>query len=277
MQRLTIDPHQSMDTAADHFVALTWNLWWKFGPWEQRQPAIASTLEAAGATVIALQETWSEQVTALGERLGMYAAFSGHAEHDFGNGMLSLWPIESVERVPLPNADSEPGHRSALVTRIAAPFGSFVAVSTHLEHRFDQSALRQVQSAALAEVVADQRGNPEKDYPAVVMGDFNGVPESDEIRRLVGLGPAPVHGLAFSDTWAQVGVGPGATYDDANPYVNDSAWPNRRLDYVFVSWPRPRPLGNPLNARLIGTEPVDGVVPSDHYGVAVALRCPELA
>jgi endonuclease/exonuclease/phosphatase family metal-dependent hydrolase len=51
----------------------------------------------------------------------------------------------------------------------------------------------------------------------------------------------------------------------------DSAWPERRLDYVMVGWPRARPAGNPVRARLFGVEPHDGVVPSDHYGVAVDL------
>ncbi len=68
--------------------------------------------------------------------------------------------------------------------------------------------------------------------------------------------------------------GSGATWSVGNPYVVDSAWPERRLDYVLVGWPRARPAGNPVRARLFGIEPVDGVVASDHYGVFVDLVVP---
>ena len=41
----------------------------------------------------------------------------------------------------------------------------------------------------------------------------------------------------------------------------------------MIGWPREkRPVGNPVDARLFGVEPVDGVVPSDHYGVAVTIH-----
>ena len=79
----------------------------------------------------------------------------------------------------------------------------------------------------------------------------------------------------MSDAWEQVGEGPGWTWRRENPHVTDSAWPNRRLDYVLVSWPRPKPVGNSSIARLVGTEPVDvdgePVWASDHAGVVVDL------
>jgi cation transport ATPase len=31
---------------------MTWNVWWRFGPWERRQAAIAATLEALDADVV---------------------------------------------------------------------------------------------------------------------------------------------------------------------------------------------------------------------------------
>ena len=64
------------------------------------------------------------------------------------------------------------------------------------------------------------------------------------------------------------------TYTERNPYVNHSAWPERRLDYVMVGWPRPRPAGNPASVALFGLEPVDEVIPSDHWGVVAELHTP---
>ena len=62
------------------------------------------------------------------------------------------------------------------------------------------------------------------------------------------------------------------TYSEANPHVNDSAWPERRLDHVLVSWPRQRPSGNPVAAERFGLDAVDGVTASDHWGVWADLR-----
>ena len=37
---------------------LSWNLWWRYGPWEQRREAIAATLAEIGPDVCGLQEVW---------------------------------------------------------------------------------------------------------------------------------------------------------------------------------------------------------------------------
>jgi hypothetical protein len=68
------------------------------------------------------------------------------------------------------------------------------------------------------------------------------------------------------------------TWCGANPYTADSAWPNRRLDYLMVSWPRPKPTGNPCAIAVAGDRPVeidgDQVWPSDHSAVVVDLVTP---
>lgn len=37
----------------------TWNLWWRFGPWEQRRNAVLAVLRDAEPDVIGLQEVWA--------------------------------------------------------------------------------------------------------------------------------------------------------------------------------------------------------------------------
>jgi endonuclease/exonuclease/phosphatase family metal-dependent hydrolase len=145
-------------------------------------------------------------------------------------------------------------------------------VSTHLAYRFDESAVRQDQARAVLGLVGRLRGDPASDPPAIVAGDFNAVPDSDELRLLTGRSPAPVAGLVLTDAWPQVRDDPGDTWVRRNPYLADSVWPQRRLDYVLISWPRPAPLGNPAQAFLVGDGPVAGVWASDHLGVAADLR-----
>jgi endonuclease/exonuclease/phosphatase family metal-dependent hydrolase len=145
-------------------------------------------------------------------------------------------------------------------------------ISTHLAYRFDESLVRQQQARALASLAADLRADPLRSPPVLLCGDLNAVPDSDELRLLTGRSRAPVDGLVFNDCWPQVRDDPGHTWVRRNPHLSESLWPQRRLDYVLVSWPRPAPLGNPAQAFLVGDGPVDGVWPSDHLGVAVDLR-----
>lgn len=258
---------------------LTWNLWWRFGPWEERQPAIAAEIEQVGADVVFLQEVWAsgdeDQAYQLGERFGYNVARSHRDDgrrHDFGNAILSRWPILQHETLILPGPDGKPGHRSAVAAQVESPDGPIWLICTHLDWRYDGSITRQTQLQHIIEWVRPKIGEPgSMPYPAVLAGDFNAVAESDEIRRLTGLAPPYVPGLVFTDAWAAVGDGPGHTWTRENAHSPDAQWPRRRLDYVFTSWPRPKPTGNPLRAWLAGLDAHDGVVPSDHSAVVVEL------
>jgi endonuclease/exonuclease/phosphatase family metal-dependent hydrolase len=259
---------------------LTWNLWGRFGPWEARQPAIASVVADTGADVVCLQEVWStedgvDQARTLAEASGYHWCRTPERFRRglaVGNAILSRWPIGSHRSLELPDLPARMGHRQVLHAQVDAPFGPVPVFCTHLAYLFDESSIRQQQAAAVAAMVAEHRGEPASAFPAVLCGDLNAVPGSEEVRMLTGERPPPVPGLVFTDTWSIVGDGPGWTWSDDNPHLADAAWPRRRLDYVLVSWPRPKPIGNPVTARLVGTEEWGGVVPSDHYGVLVDLR-----
>ena len=62
------------------------------------------------------------------------------------------------------------------------------------------------------------------------------------------------------------------TWDNRNGFAAADFEPDRRIDYVFVGYPRDHGRGQTVHAELIGTEPVAGVWPSDHFGVAADLR-----
>jgi endonuclease/exonuclease/phosphatase family metal-dependent hydrolase len=261
---------------------MTWNLWWRFGPWRQRQEAILEVVASVAPDVVCLQEVWSEGETSLAHviaaALGHHVALSDRGggplgEIGFHNAILSPWPLDGITSTALPDSRGEPGPRRALGAALATPWGPWPVLCTHLAYRFDESALRGAQVEALLDLVAATRGDPETDLPPILCGDLNAVPDSDEIRLLTGRRAGPAN-LVFSDSWEQVGDGPGYTWRGDNPYQADTAWPNRRLDYVLVSWPRPKPIGNPQRAWLAGLDPVGGVVPSDHAAVVVELRTP---
>ncbi|HZB72529.1 MAG TPA: endonuclease/exonuclease/phosphatase family protein [Acidimicrobiales bacterium] len=257
---------------------LTWNLWWRFGPWERRRPAIAATLAELRPDVVALQEVWGEPggtnlAAELGAELGYEHAYAFRLSLDgvdFGNAVLSRWPITSSTATDLPAPPDADELRLMLRADVDGPRGRFQVFSTHLNWRFDHSAVRQEQVRTIAEAVAAARP---RTFPPVLCGDFNAVPDSDEVRMLTGRAAGPVDGLVFHDAWEVAGDGgPGPTWSNANPYAALDLEPDRRIDYVLTGWPKAGGAGHVTSCRVVGTEPVDGVVPSDHYGVLAELR-----
>ncbi len=263
---------------------MTWNVWWRFGPWELRAEAIRSVIAAEAPDVVCLQEVWSlgddsfaaQLATSLGYRWAItddpFADVRGEGRPGFHNAILARESLTDVVSHPLPRHDGTPGHRRALSARVGVDRREWMVMCTHLDHRFDDSAMRQAQADEILRIVAARRPDPDTEPPVVVCGDFNAPPDSDEVRLLTGRRAGPIRNLVLSDAWEQVGEGSGHTWRRDNPYQAATAWPNRRLDYVFVSWPRPKPLGNPVRAHLAGIDAVDGVVPSDHAAVVVDLH-----
>lgn len=256
---------------------LTWNLWWRFGPWEQRQPAIAQSIIEIDPDIIALQEVWGDETTnlaaELAKRLGYNHVFASTMElkgFGFGNALLSRWPITKERSRMLFGLEETNEGRAALFAEIDGPRGPIPIFSTHLNWKFHQSNIRQRQVSDLAGFV-DEMGP--WTFPPIVCGDFNSEPASDEIRMLTGLTNCPVDGLVFHDAWAVAGgAGRGLTWDNSNPYAIVEYEPDRRIDYIFVGWPGSGGAGHIVSCRVAGNKPVDGVWPSDHHAVVAELR-----
>jgi endonuclease/exonuclease/phosphatase family metal-dependent hydrolase len=269
------DPADLIDT---RLRVLTWNLWWRFGPWEARQAAIVSTLRRIDADVIALQETWndetSSQVRVLADALGYHHAYgTGFAGFDetFGNAILSRWPLGSTETRRLASVEGLDELRVVLRAEVDGPRGAFDVYSTHTNWRLDQSHVRQLQVKTICEFVKERQDDLA--LPAIVCGDFNADPDSDEIHMLTGKAAVPVPKLVFIDAWVAAGDGgPGYTWSNLNPFAAEGLEPDRRLDYVFVGYPRPGGAGQVVAAKVEGVEPVGGINPSDHYAMLAELR-----
>jgi endonuclease/exonuclease/phosphatase family metal-dependent hydrolase len=258
---------------------LTWNLWWRYGPWRERLDAIVATLAAEGPDVCGLQEVWAAPdrhlAAELADRLGMHWCFAQatEAEHGgqrlgFGNAILSRWPIAAEARAPLPAPGIE--GRVAAYARIDAPGGPLPIFTTHLTYVPGGSATRMAQVRRLAEFVAEQEPGA---YPPVVMGDLNAEPDSDEIRLLSGLLTEPVvPGQVLVDAWRYADpADPGFTWDRRNGYQEDTNLPDSRIDFILVGLGKDA-RGRVLGARLAGNAPVDGVWPSDHFAVVAELE-----
>jgi endonuclease/exonuclease/phosphatase family metal-dependent hydrolase len=261
---------------------MSWNLWWRHGPWEERQQAIAATLAAVQPDLCGFQEVWGgpgeSLAIDLAGRLGMHWCWAeagkvrdpGGTELFIGNAILSRWPITTQEASALPVSATDET-RVAVHARIDAPGGALPMFTTHLTYGPGRSALRAAQVRALARFVEEHSGGCA--YPPVVTGDLNAEPGSDELRLLGGLLADPaVPGLVLLDAWRYADPGdPGFTWDLRNGYQGDSLIPDSRIDYILVGLPR-QGRGRVESVRLAGTAPVDGVWPSDHFAVVADLR-----
>jgi endonuclease/exonuclease/phosphatase family metal-dependent hydrolase len=263
---------------------LTWNLWHRFGPWEARRPAIAATLARLDADVICLQEVWGDETIGFAEELaaglGFHHAYGSRLEVDgvrFGNAVLARWPITASDVLDLPSTETTEELRTCVRADIDGPRGTLQVFSTHLNWRFDQSDVRQEQVRAICAFIEAAKPAGGRDYPPILAGDFNADPDSDEIRMLSGRAATPVPKLVFHDAWEVAGQASsssatGATWSNANPYARLDLEPDRRIDYVFVGWPKTGGAGHVTACRVEGLEPVDDVVPSDHLAVLAELR-----
>lgn len=269
---------------------LTWNLWWRFGDWRARHAAIAAVLEREQPDVCCLQEVWAtgaaNQAADLAARAGMewtwvpsprpekwQRRLDGETEEvGIGNAVLSRWPLTGIEHADLPAAGADDEGRTVLHASVLTPDGPVPVFTTQLNSGPGQSAVRCQQVRSISRFVdAHVHGGS---HPAVLTGDFNAQPDSDEVRLMEGHLTAPaVPGLLLVDAWRYADPGdPGLTWDHRrNPHVRPTLEPSGRIDYLFVGPPGPGGAGHVRSVRLVGHGPEDGVWPSDHAGVVADL------
>ena len=257
----------------------TFNIWNRQGPWDRRLPLIRDGLATLDADVVGLQEVLAfgalpsqadEIAAGLGWNVYHAPAWQVGGGLTFGNAILSRHRLFDTQCLPLP-APPELDSRAVVFARIDAPHGPLPVFVAHLTVQAHLCHVRRAQVVALADLVAELA--PIGDPPPVVMGDFNAVPDSDEIRFLRGLTSLDGRSVYFADCWLAAGAsGPGYTYDRRNPYALRSHEPSNRIDYIFVRGPDAKLRGEPVAARLALDEPTDGVWPSDHFAVVADIH-----
>jgi endonuclease/exonuclease/phosphatase family metal-dependent hydrolase len=283
-----VDPSASapVRSGAMTLKVLTLNIWFDRPPWSERAALIRAWIDTLAPDVIGFQEVLrGPGLDQLAEIVGdahphrAYAPAMDVGERPgvtFGNAIASRWPLERVTITPLPDrADWE--KRVALSARVEAPFATFAFTTTHLHWRFHHGHVRERQVVAVAGAalaLADEDG-----FPAIVVGDFNAEPESDEIRYMRGMHAYAGESVAFLDAWAVAGEAgrydarvPGTTWSNCNPYAAQEHEPDRRIDYVFAGLPRRSGVGSIRTCRVVCDAPEDGVWPTDHFGVYAELR-----
>jgi endonuclease/exonuclease/phosphatase family metal-dependent hydrolase len=254
----------------------TLNIWHRSDPWPQRLRLIRREIERLRPAVLGLQEVLRDpdggcQAEEIAEGLG-YRVVYGPADGHLGNAVLSLLPVTDERTIPLPDLGSGE-QRSVVYASVSTPYGALPVFVTHLNWRFDHGYVRLAQVrqalAAIDELAPAERG----DLPAILMGDLNADPDSDEMRFLRGLSVVEGRSVFFADAWLYAGDGtPGTTFDRSNAYARAVREPSRRVDYILVrGGPDARQRGEPVHTEVAftATEMHAGetVWASDHFGL----------
>ena len=271
--------------------------------WEHRRDEIVAWLERLDPDVVCLQEIWESAAhpnTAgeLIERLGAGwswvfggEAFAGGFSADptvrFGSAVLSRWPIDGHEYHRLPVGDDPAPFVAGIPWEaLHVTTAGLDICSVHLAAPPEDGRHRRRQVVALDAIMRAARGDRDvvhfghrrEGMPAIICGDFNAEPHSDEIRFLRGFTDLDGRSTAYQDAWAQAGEGPGFTQDwRSHPISAGMNVARKRIDYVFVGDPflRAGDAGRVLRAELALHQPLTGVQASDHAGLVVDIAWPD--
>ncbi|WP_211261406.1 endonuclease/exonuclease/phosphatase family protein [Pseudonocardia acaciae] len=194
-----------------------------------------------------------------------------------GNAVASRWPHRVVEVLDQRKAGAPDVPWCTLAAAVEVPsLGEMLFIATTASWRLDAEAARERQALALVDLDARHR----RELPTVIAGDLNASPDASSIRYLTGRQSLNGLSACYHDAWEVAGSGAGHTWSVDNAAgraeidaVVRQPGHRRRIDYVLVgSWhSHPRASARVRSATLAFDTPVDGVWPSDHYGVLVDL------
>ena len=260
---------------------LTLNLWNVSGPYDERKKRIREWVERLDPDLIGFQEAMRgnefDQVQELLEGLPYEIEFgraSTWDSTDFGNAIASRWSIVDSEVLTLPELASDET-RCAISATIDSPFGELSFTCTHLNWKLHHGMVREGQVVPICEMVLRRR--PREGFPPIIVGDFNAEPDSAEIRYVQGFSALNGRSVMFYDAWRVADDGgPGYTWSNRNDFAAIALEPERRIDYIFSGYPirvgERYGVGKIEKCKVVCDQEVDGVWPSDHFGVYAEFR-----
>jgi len=195
-----------------------------------------------------------------------------------GTAIATRMPHKIVEVLDprTPQAQDVPWATLAAVVDIG-DIGSLLFVATTAAWRPAAEAAREDHAVAVANLDTRHR----KELPTLIAGDLNAAPDAASIRFLTGLQSLNGRSVCYHDAWSVAGDGDGHTWTETNPnalsgmkqIIGQKNY-DKRYDYVLVgSWDaHPKGRAEIKSAELVFDRPVDGIWPSDHFGVMVDLE-----
>jgi endonuclease/exonuclease/phosphatase family metal-dependent hydrolase len=194
------------------------------------------------------------------------------------SAVASRWPHRVLETLDLRGGDAPDVPWCTLAATVELPDeGEVLFIAPTASWRPAAEAARERQALAITDLDARHR----RTLPTIIAGDLNAPPEAASIRYLTGLQSLGGRSVRYLDTWQVAGDGPGHTWSAENPLAREEielliGQPEHRsrLDYILIGSPDAHPgVGWRIrHTELAFAKPIDGIWPSDHYGVLAELE-----
>lgn len=210
---------------------------------------VADVIRKAHPDLVALQEVdirtsrsgGVDQLEEIARLTKMYGRFAKARDYDggeYGQAVLSRWPVESLQVHLLPGP-SEEEQRIAWMASISpgGPLPEILFVGTHLHHK--DEPLRLQQTKKLLQLLDEQPTS----RSAVLLGDLNAEPGSKVMRAVL-------------EKWQDTTSHEDLTFPSGNPI--------KKIDWILV------PGGG--GWRIAGAKVIDESVASDHRPVVAELE-----
>jgi len=220
--------------------------------------------------VLVLQEVRDEGVVnRLKERAGFsYSFWKKYEDCQEGLAILSRYEMTDL----WDNWDQAVLYNSgALVAKIDYKGFDILIGDIHLDYKYAhhrEEALLTVHKH-LAASQADYR---------ILAGDFNAYPESQIYRYLTGQASMAGTSGRFIDLAKSYCFYKNQALEVTLDFLNNPRWLDTptleipgRFDWILLEDPYPSPSPRLVDYQLLGKTPVQGITPSDHYGVLVDL------
>jgi endonuclease/exonuclease/phosphatase family metal-dependent hydrolase len=208
---------------------------------------VAAIIDSTDADIVLLQEVdrrtqrsaGADHFSELRRLTGMQGVFGKSLDYqggEYGIAVLSRWPLDSVQALPLrvepPQARSGGAYepRIALHVRVRAPGRVLEVINTHL----DATGTGTYRKQELIGVLAYMKQRIAPDAPLLLGGDLNARPTTDDINAVA---------FALTDAFGSCGTGNGESFP--------AHAPDRRIDYIFLRHARCS------TARVIETQASD--------------------
>lgn len=257
---------------SDDLAVLTYNVWGLPGilgtKRSERFSRLGSTLNAYD--VVTLQGAYSDEIETLKQSTGFnfHARINNSSLLKTNSGLytLSKYPILKTEYFEFDHCSGTDclTRKGILLTRVEHPKIGPVDIYSVNYQAGDSAKAKDIRSQHDNRELQEMIQRNKSSYPVIVMGDFEMVPAQTEYNDLMSRMPLTD---AFSKLHPNEG---GYTLTPDNPYQRNEGVP-MRIDYIFLLKTDGIQI-TPLETRVAYTEPVDGYVLSNHYGVSARLQ-----
>lgn len=251
----------------------TYNIWNNDRDFNSRLELLIKVIIESKLDIIALQEVRNEEVVKLitsKSNLKHYC-WQAYSDCEEGLAIISKYPITFNWN----NWDNGMDFHNSGVINVSMVVCNKKIGITNIHLDYKRALNRELEIVKAIKRIEDNEIN---DYE-FILGDFNTYPNSSIHSYLVGSQSLLVHSTSWIDLYDSYSIRTNYNKDVTLDFYNNPRWDKEyaldvpgRFDWILLMNPYPKEYPHLIEYRVIGDERVNGITPSDHYGVFCELE-----